>query len=109
MCLVLRNILMKLIHKRTCSKVSSSMTDAQKGEKKNKSVMNHQFVLNSIISNAISAKNNSPIDINVMDFKQMFDAEELWTVLNAFYKAGVNDDIFAIINEAKKEVQLLCT
>ena len=53
----------------------------------------------------MSSKNKIPIDINVMDFKQMFDAEELSTVLNAFYEAGVNDDMFAIINEANKEVK----
>ena len=32
----------------------------------------------------------------------MFDAEELSQVLNAFYEAGVNDDLFSIINEANK-------
>ena len=37
-----------------------------------------------------------------MDYKQMFDAEELEVVLNAYYEAGVDDDIFALINEANE-------
>ena len=32
-----------------------------------------------------------------MDYRQMFDAEEVPTTLNAFYEAGVKDDIFALI------------
>ena len=42
------------------------------------------FILNSIISDVMSSKNKEPIDINIMDFKQMSVAEELPTVLNAF-------------------------
>ena len=34
-----------------------------------------------------------------MDFKHMFDTEELPTVLNAFDDAGLNDVFFAVINE----------
>ena len=34
----------------------------------------------------------------------MFDAEELPTVLNSFYEAGVQNDLFAIIYEANKSV-----
>ena len=82
---VIRTILMKLIHERTYTKVSSSMTDAQIGARKHKSVRNHLFVLNSIISDVMSTKKKNPIDLNIMDFKQMFDAEELPTVLNSFY------------------------
>ena len=98
MCSVLRSILMKLIYARTYEKVSKSMTDSQIGARRNKSVRNHLFILNSIISDVMSSKNEEPIDLNVMDIKQMFDAEELSQVLNAFYEAGVNDDLFSIIN-----------
>ena len=43
--------------------------------------------------------------MNIFDFKQMFDAEELPTVLNAFYEAGVKYDMLAIVNEANKCVK----
>ena len=35
----------------------------------------------------------------------MFDAEELPTVLNAFYESGVTDDIFALVHEANETVE----
>ena len=35
-----------------------------------------------------------------MDYKQLFDAEEVPICLNALYDAGVNDDIYALICEA---------
>ena len=103
-CSVIRTILMKLIHDRTYETVTYNMTDAQIGARKNKSVRNHLFILNSIISDVMSSNKKIPIDLNIMDFKQMFDAEELPTVLNAFYEAGVRDDLLAVINEANKNV-----
>ena len=35
----------------------------------------------------------------------MFDAEQLQTVLNAYYEAGVVDDMFALVNEANRSLQ----
>ena len=104
-CSVLRTILMKLVYERTYEQVSSTMTDAQIGARKKKSVRNHIFVLNSIISDVMSSKKKPPIDLNIMDFKQMFDGEELKSVLNAFFEAGVKDDMFSIINEANATVK----
>ena len=103
-CSLLRKILMKLVHERTYEIVSDTMTDSQIGAKRNKSVRNHLFVLNSIISDVMSSKKKEPIDLNIMDFKQMFDAEELPTVLNALYEAGVDDDMLALTYEANKNV-----
>ena len=96
---------MKLVYERTYEQVSSTMTDAQIGARKKKSVRNHIFVLNSIISDVMSSKKKPPIDLNIMDFKQMFDGEELKSVFNAFFEAGVKDDMFSIINEANETVK----
>ena len=98
-CSVLRNILMKLILDRTYEIVSSSMTDAHIGARKKMSVRNHIFILNSILSDVLSSKKKNSIDLNILDFKQMFDCEELKSVLNSFYDAGVIDDMFCLINE----------
>ena len=85
-CSVLRKILMKLIYGRTYDKVAWSMTDSQIGARRNKSVRNHLFVLNCILSDVMSSNKKTPVDLNIMDFKQMFDAEQLQTVLNTFLK-----------------------
>ena len=50
----------------------------------------------------MSSVKKEPIDLNVMDFKQMFDSEELSICLNAMYEADVQDDMLALIFEANK-------
>ena len=101
-CSVLRNILMKLIYGRTYDKVDDSMTDSQIGARKRKSVRNHLFILNSIISDVMSSVKKEPIDLSVMDFKQMFDSEELTVCLNSMYDANIKDDMLALMYEANK-------
>ena len=49
------------------NKVDQSMTDAQVGARKQKSVRNNLFILNSIISDARSSVKKEPVDLNVMD------------------------------------------
>ena len=101
-CSVLRTILMKLIYERTYEKVDKSMTDSQIGARKNKSVRNHLFIINSIMSDVLSSVKKEAVDLNIMDFKQMFDAEDLITSLNSMYEAGVTDDMLSLIYEANK-------
>ena len=102
---VIRGILMKLIYGRTYEVVDKNMTDSQIGARKKKSVRNHLFVLNSILSDVMSSKNKEPVDLNIMDFKQMFDAEELPSVLNAMYESGVKNDMLALLKEANEIVK----
>ena len=71
MCSVLRTILMKLVYERTYAKIDNSMTDSQIGARKNKSVRNHLFVINSIFSDVMSSVGKNPVDLNIMDFKQI--------------------------------------
>ena len=94
---VLETILMKMLHERTYEVVASDMTDAQIGARKKKSVRNHIFILNTIISDVVSSKKKNPKDLNVIDFSQMFDAEDLSICLNSLYEAGVKDDNIVMI------------
>ena len=86
---VLRTILMKMLHDRTYEIVTQSITDSQIGAQKKNSIRNHLCVLNAIISDVLSSKKKVPIDLNIMDYKQMFDSEEAPICLNALYDAGV--------------------
>ena len=99
---VLRTILMKLIHERAYEKVAPNMTDSQIGAVRKKSVRNHIFILNSIISDVLSSNKKAPIDLTIMDFSQMFDSEDVSICLNALYEAEVKDDTFALIYEANR-------
>jgi hypothetical protein len=73
------------------------------GARKHKNIRNHIFVVNSVIQDVLSKKSKEPIDIMVLDYKQMFDSECLFECLNDLYEAGVDDDIFSLIYEANKE------
>ena len=88
---------MKLIHERTYCQIR---------ERKKKSVKNYLFLPNSILSDVLSSKNKELVDLNIMDLKQMFDAEDLPVILNTFFKSGATDDILAWGNKAKKIVKL---
>ena len=60
------------------------------------------FIINSIISDVMSSVKKEPIHLSVMDYKQMFDAEELSVCLNALYDAIIQDDMLNMIHEANK-------
>ena len=96
---VLRTILIKLVHGLTYEMVNENI-----GARKYKSVRNHLFLLNSVISEVMSSVKKTPIDITIMDFKQMFDSEELETVINSFYEAEIKDDMIGLVYEANKSV-----
>ena len=100
---VIRTIFMKILHGQSYEKVASSMTNSQIGAKKNKSVRDHLYVLNSIIGDVLSSVKKTPIVLTVMDYKQMFDSEEGFVALNALYEAGIQNYIFALIHESNRE------
>ena len=52
----------------------------------------------------MSSSKKIPVDLSIMDFKKMFDAEELPIVLNTLYESGVKDDMLSLINQAKRNV-----
>ena len=100
---VFRTILMKMIYKDQYSLIDSSMSDSNIGARKSKNIRNHIFVVNSIIHDVLSKQSKDPIDIMVLDYKQMFDSECLYECMNDLYEAGVCDDIFSLLFEANRE------
>ena len=100
---IFRYILMKLIYKEKYDVIEKSMSDSNIGARKQKNIRNHIFIVNSIIHDVLLKKSNKPIDIMVLDYKQMFDSECLFECMNDVYEAGVQDDIFALLCEANKK------
>ena len=86
--------------------IEASMSDSNIGARKGKNIRNHIFVVNSVIHDVLSKKTKEPIDIMVLDYKQMFDSECLYECMNDLYEAGIKDDIFALIYEANRENQI---
>ena len=68
---------MKTIYERSYQTVDQNMSDGQIGARIEKSVGNHLFVLKAIVSIVMSSKKKQLIDINILDCKQMFDADEI--------------------------------
>ena len=91
---------MKIIYKDKYGVMEASMYDSNIGARKGKNIRNHIFVVNSVIHDVLSKKTKEPIDIMVLDYKQLFDSKCLYECMNDLYEAGIKDDIFALIYEA---------
>ena len=100
---IFRYMLMQLIYRDKYTIIDKNMSDSNIGSRKKKNIRNHIYVVNSIIQDVLSKKANEPIDIMVMDYKQMFDSEWLAECMNDVYEAGVTDDKFALVYEANRE------
>ena len=102
-CSVIRSILMRLIYSDKYETIDRNMSDSNVGSRRKKSIRNHLFVLNAILNDVNSSNKKKPIDIQQMDYKQMFDSEKPTLCLNALADSEVDDDKLVIIHEANKK------
>ena len=100
---ILRSILMKMLYNDIYERIDSVMSDSNIGARKGKNIRNHIFIVNSIMFDVFQSKSKKPVDLMVLDFKQMFDSEWLQEALNDLYEAGVCDDYLPLIFESNKE------
>ena len=103
---VFRSILMRLIYNDKYDIIDSNMSDSNVGARKKKNIRNHIFVINSIIHDVLSSNNKVPIDIQIMDYRQCFDAMWLKETMNDLFEAGVQDNQLAVLYEANKEIDV---
>ena len=88
---------MRLIYLDKYELVDESMSDCQVGARKGRSVRNHIWILNGIICDVLSRKHNIPVNVQIFDYKQCFDALWLEECLNDMYNGGLTDDKFALL------------
>ena len=103
---VFRSILMKLIYQDTYEILDKNISDAQIGGRKGKSVRNHIWVLNGVICDVLSKKNNKPIDLQIYDYKQCFDSLWLEECMNDIYSGGIKNDKFALLYNINSHVNV---
>ena len=103
---VFRSILMRLVYNDKYSIIDSKMSDSNVGARKGKNIRNHIFVINSIIHDVLSSKNKKAVDIQIMDYRQCFDAMWLKETMNDLYETGVQDDQLALLYEANREINV---
>ena len=99
---IFRTILMKMVYKDKYPLIDKSMSDSNIGARKQKNIRNHIFVVNSVMHDVLKNKNKKPVELMVLDYKQMFDSECLFECMNDLYEAGVKDDLFALIYESNR-------
>ena len=99
---IFRTILMKMVYKKKYSIIEQSLSDSNIGARKHKNIRNHIFVVNSVLHDVLQKKSRNPVDLMVLDYKQMFDSECLFECMNDLYEAGVKDDIFPLIYESNR-------
>ena len=99
---IFRTILMKMVYQDIYPLIDKSMSDSNIGARKQKNIRNHIFVVNSVIHDVLKKKDKKPIELMVLDYKQMFDSECLFECMNDIYEAGVKNDLFALIYESNR-------
>ena len=84
---------MKMLFNRNSRNIDLKMTDSNIGGRKDKSCINHIWVMNGIIHETLSSTKNCPIVIQQYDYTQMFDGMELKESLSDLQtKAEIKDD-----------------
>ena len=105
-CSVLRGILMRLIYNEKYQTIDNNMSDCQMGARKKKGCRNNIFIINGIIHDVMSSKNKAPVQLQIYDYKQMFDAINLQEAVSDIYDVGVNDDNLSLLYQANKDVRM---
>ena len=80
------------------------MSDSNVGGRKNKSCINHIFVLNGIIHETVKSKKNNPVTIQIYDYKQMFDSMVLKEAISDLYDSGIKDNTLALLYETNTNI-----
>ena len=97
---VFNTILSALIYGDKYDIIDDNMSDSQAGARRGKNIRQHNWVLNSVINDAL--KNKVELDLIVSDYAEAFDS--LWadSVSNDLYDSGVKDDQLNLIYEADR-------
>ena len=103
---VVRCILMRVIYDMKYVIIDKNMSDCQMGGRKNKGCKNNIFILNGIIHDVMKSIKMHPVQLQIYDYQQMFDALDLKQALSDLYDVGVNDDNLALLHQANNEIHM---
>ena len=81
------------------------MSDSNIGGQKDKSGINHIWVLTGIIHEQLSSTKNPPIVVQQYDYSQMFDGMHLKEALSDLYNTGVKEDTLNLIYDANRRIE----
>ena len=82
------------------------MSEYQMGGRKNRGCRNNLLIINGIIHEVLSKKKNSPVLLQIYDYRQMFDAIGLEEAISDAFDVGMDDDNLSLIYNANKKIQM---
>ena len=103
---VVRSILMRMIYNNNYPDIDRNMSDCQMGARKQKGCKSNIWIINGIIHEVLKSKKMSPIQLQIYDYKQMFDSMDLKEAINDLFDVGVRDDTLGLIYGANKEIEM---
>ena len=95
---------MKLLFNMKRHTIDKHMSDSNVGGRKEKSGINHIWVINGVIHEHLSSIKKKPIVVQQYDYCQMFDAMESSEACGDMFNNGVNDDHLKKFHEADRKV-----
>ena len=95
---------MRLIYNQKQIVIESHMSYSNVGGRKNKSDINHIWLINRIIHDQLTSVKKKPVVIQQYDFKQMFDGMDSSEACGDLFNYGVKDEHLKLIHEANREV-----
>ena len=102
----IRTLFMRLIYNTKSNIIEDNMSDSNVGGRKKKSSLNHIFIINGIIHETVSSKHNTPVNLQVYDYQQMFDSMDLKESISDLFDSGMNDDTLALVYNANTNINV---
>ena len=87
-----RGLLMRLTFNSESDMINNNMSDSNIGGRKQKSCINHIWVLNTIVHEQLNSKKMNPLVLQQYDYQQMFDSMNLKEACSDLYDIGLKTD-----------------
>ena len=101
-----RGLLMRFVFISESDIIKANMSDSSIGGRKQKSCINHIWVINTIVHDQISSKKLSSIVLQQYDYQQMFDSMNLKEACSDLYDIGLKSDKLSLVYNANKNIQV---
>ena len=97
---------MRLLYNTKYETLNSNMSYSNIGGRKEKSSINHIFVINGVIHEALSSKKNKQVTLQIFDYKQTFDSMVREETISDLFDSGINDETLTLLYEANRNVKV---
>ena len=102
----MRGLLICFVFNSESDMINENMSDSNIGGRKQKSCINHIWVINTIVHDQISSKKLSSIVLQQYDYQQMFDSMNLKEACSDLYDIGLKSDKLSLVYNANKNIQV---